>query len=1361
MKNIPNSYIQPGAFRNILTAMFLALLCLAQAAGATAIDPRFGSITMADGLSNYSVMATYQDERGLLWIGTRWGLDVYDGTNIINHHRIPGDSTSPMNNYVKAITGDRDGHVFVLNIRGISIYDIAADRFTNIPVKQAGAMTFANGNLYYAAGRMIYTLSTDGRQQPVMTEIIPSDITALHACDSVLYIGTADKGLLRHDIHSGHITALTSGGNITCIFPDGKDRLWAGTRADGLLLVTPGGTSQFRHRPGDPGSLSSDFIRAACRDNRGRLWVGTFEGLSLYDPSADRFANFLGEPDGTPDSKAERQSHSSVWSLTCDRQGTLWIGTYFNGLLSYNPDNDIFDRHSTDSPAGRALSYPVTGEFAEDDNGRIWIATEGGGLNSLDPKDGTVSRHPDKSNNNIKALKYDPIRHCLWIGTHLGGLKRYDIATGRYSIYPLLNDKANIVCDIEIYKRDSLLLATHDGIYSFGIADCSFRPMFRTGAEGYVIALALDLALDHDGSLWIGGAEGGLYNYNFVTGRLNRYSHDDDRDNSLGSDAINFIYISPANDLWVGTSEAGLDKLDRERDVFIHHTHASQQLPSDCVYGARQLPDGRMLVVTDKALALMGDNTTTSYSTGGAVPLSAFNNKAIYVSADGSRAYVGGIDGMVEFAPDQLKPRETQYSVFPSRLLIDGREISTRDGSGVLPEALSVTKTLTLRGTQDYITIYYAITDFTHDNNLSPRYRLEGFSEDWQPLGADNGVNLTNLGPGDYKLHVQASDKPGSPESVLAISILPPLYLNRYAILVYFLTTVGMGWWCIRAYRKRMAMRQSLALERERSRSIEELNQSKLRFFINISNEFRTPLTLIIGKIESLMRSPQLPQPLLNKVNGAYTNCILMRDMMAELLEFRRYEQGATKIRVGEHNVVKFLADIHALFRDYAADKGIRFRFNRSNETLMLWYDPAQLRKVINNLLSNAFKHTEADGEVTLSVRRGDHSVIIEVSDTGCGIPAEDIDRIFDRFYQGKNEVNGDWQGIGVGLALSKGIVELHHGKIEVYSTPGESSTFTVTIPVGRDHFTDDEIADGNEYRQAQQYIEQLPLTRLPAERMSADSDDSADTAEDVMVIAEGNEQLRAMLADIFRPNFRVFTTGDGEEALQMIDENAPRLIVSGYELPGLSGVRLCRKVKSQGTTADTPFVFVSSHDDDREILEALNAGADDYLTLPFDVRQLLARCRNLLAKHSRLAGKNMTADADIKNSAVIAASGADIEFMQRAEKVIDDNIADNDFNIARFADAMNVSRTSLFLRIKNATGQTPNDFINSIKMRHAAKMLKEQPDTNVADIAYALGFSSPRYFSRCFKEYYRESPRSFRAGHNGSSEDSSFVRND
>lgn len=257
---------------------------------------------------------------------------------------------------------------------------------------------------------------------------------------------------------------------------------------------------------------------------------------------------------------------------------------------------------------------------------------------------------------------------------------------------------------------------------------------------------------------------------------------------------------------------------------------------------------------------------------------------------------------------------------------------------------------------------------------------------------------------------------------------------------------------------------------------------------------------------------------------------------------------------------------------------------------------------------------------------------------------------------------------------------------------------------------------------------------------------------DDVMVIAEGNVQLRDMLTDIFRPYFRILSTGDGTEAMNMIEENSPRLIVSGYSLPGISGVKLCRKVKSQSATADTPYVFVSSHSADHEILEALNAGADDYLTLPFDVRQLLARCRNLVSKHQKRADNKVPVSAhpDDTTDSMFASNGADIAFMRRAVEVVEANLADGAFNIDRFAAAMNVSRTSLFLRIKTVSGQTPNDFVVAIKMKHAMKMLSEQPETNISDIAYALGFSSPRYFSRCFKERFHQSPRAYRAGRGG-----------
>lgn len=1336
---------------NRLIALFLFMVSMLTSLSMTTAttEPEFDRLTMTDGLSHYSVMATYQDERGLLWIGTRGGLDVYDGMHIKNCRHIPGDSSSPISNNVRAITGDKNGHVFVLTIHGISIYGIATDRFTNIPVKQATTMTYGAGRLFFASGRTVLSVTPDDTTPSLYISGILSDISVLHMADSSLYIGTVDKGLLRYDIKTRRLNTVLPVGNITCVYPDYNGKIWVGTHADGLFCIDPSGRRlQFRHEEDNPNSVSSNFIRSICRDNRGRLWAGTFAGLSRYSGKGSDFENFLTASDSPYTNSAGRLSHSSVWTITCDIQGTLWIGTYFNGLLSYNPKNDIFSTFRPGNMPGKALSFPVTGEMAEDSNGMVWIATEGGGLNRLNPSTGAIDWHIHHSDafNNIKALKYDSVRQCMWAGTHLGGLKKFDIATGRYSVYPLCNDKANIVCDIEIYDKNTLLLATHDGIYSFNISKEKFSPLFRKGNGGHAISLTLDLVLDNSRNLWIGGADGGLYCYNFNTKRLKLYRHNDNSPNSLASNDINFLYVSPSNDLWIGTAEAGLDKFDREREQFIHHTRAAGMLPSDCVFGARQLPDGRMLILTDKALALMDGNASTSYGIGRAVPLSAFNNKAIHLSNDGSRAYAGGIDGMVTFSPYDLKNRETSYSIFPDKLMVDGREIFAGDGSGILSGAVSETQSLTLGAAHNLFTIYYAITDFTHDSNLNPQYRLEGYSDEWFPLRADHGISFTNLASGDYRLHVRGSDEPGAPESIMAISILPPLYLNRYLIIAYILVAIGLSWWSVNTYRRRIAMRQAIALERQHSRDMEEINQNKLRFFINISNEFRTPLTLIMGKMESLMRSPEMPHALLNKVNGAYTNCVLMRDMMAELLDFRRYEQGAMNIKVAEHNVVKFLAEIHTLFRDYAADKGIHFRFNRSNESLMLWYDPAQLRKVINNLLSNAFKHTQTDGEVTISVRRGDGSVIIEVSDTGCGIPAEDIDKIFNRFYQCDTGVDGDWQGIGVGLALSKGIVDLHHGKIEVFSTPGQSTTFTVTLPMGREHFSDNQIAGVGDYRQAQEYNIQHTRPMLPSDMPARVVDDTVPIRDNIIVVAEGNDQLREMLDDIFRPYFRVLATGDGTEAMRMIEENSPSLIVSGYLLPGISGVKLCKKVKAQNATADTPFVFVSSHSADLDILEALNAGADDYITIPFDVRQLLARCRNLIAKHHKLSNNPGPAPINDNTDTMLASNSADIAFMHRALKIIEDNISDSEFNIDRFAADMNVSRTSLFLRIKTVTGQTPNDFIISIKMKRAVEMLREQPETNITDIAYALGFSSPRYFSRCFKERFNQSPRAYRA---------------
>lgn len=1311
-------------------------------------NPEFGQLSMTDGLTHYSVMAVYQDERDLVWIGTRSGLDLYDGTHLRHFRHIPGDPNTPASNNIRAISGDGQGHIYILTISGISIYDIGSDRFINVPATQSNAIAFGGGRLFFSSGHKLATLNPDGKIKPFKTATdIPSEITALCVADSALYIGTDGSGLLRCDLQGGKLSTLIPDGHITCIFADGG-QIWAGTQSDGLHMIDSKGIRrQFRHRTDDSLSLGSDFVRSICRDKGGRLWIGTSEGLSRYSGHDDKFDNYLTGNGSTLPRHAS--GHASVWSLVCDRQGTVWIGTYFNGLLYYNPDNDMFSAYRPDNE-GNGLSFPVTGEMADDANGQLWIATEGGGLNRLNPATGHIDRYIQPGgNNNIKALKYDSARNCLWLGTHLGGLKRYDLASGQYSDYPLGNDKANIVCDIEQQGANTLLLATHDGVFSFDIARGKFTPMLRSGKEGYKIALALDLALDHAGTLWIGGAEGGLYSYNFSTRKMERYAHDDKNDSSLGSDGINFLYVSPANELWVGTSDAGLDRFDRERKSFIHHTLANGSLPSDCVFGARQLPDGRLLILTDKALAILDGTRSTAYPIGGSVPLSAFNNKAIHLSSDAHYAYAGGIDGMVAFRPDDLRPRPADYSIFPMRLVVDGKEINADDGSGILRGSMATEGTITLDASHNFFTLYYALTDYTHDSELSPQYRLEGYSDSWQSLGPDRGISFTKLAPGNYRLHVRASDDEGAPESIIDIKVLPPLYLRWWAILAYTLVASALIWWAVRSYRRRIEVRNAIEIERRRSHDIEELNQDKLRFFTNVSNEFRTPLGLIIGKLEALMRSPEMPAQLLNKLNGTYANCILLRNMIAELLDFRRYEQGGMQIHVSEQNIVKFLGEIFVLFRDYASDKEIRFRFNKSNDSIMLMFDPTQLRKVVNNLLSNAFKHTGAGGEITLSVRHGDGSVVIEVSDTGSGIAPEDIDRIFNRFYQGKGSSAGDWQGIGVGLALAKGIVELHHGSIKVFSTPGHSTTFTVTLPTGNSHFSDEQMNGSDDYRQAEEFNVRHIIAETPAsdsESQTAEAADSMTLRDGTIVIAQNNPQLREMLDDIFRPYFRVVSTGDGAEALRMIEENPPRLIVSGYSLSSLSGVDLCRRIRTQPSTAAVPFVFVSSHSADHEVLEGLTAGADDYLTLPFDVRQLLARCRNLISKH-RLIDERPVRSAATTDATepMLVSNGADIAFMRRAVEVVEEHLAESDFSIATFASQMNVSRTSLFARLKSITGQTPNDFILSIKMKHAEEMLRNSDEAYIADISYSLGFSSPRYFSRLFKERYKRSPREFR----------------
>lgn len=681
-------------------------------------------------------------------------------------------------------------------------------------------------------------------------------------------------------------------------------------------------------------------------------------------------------------------------------------------------------------------------------------------------------------------------------------------------------------------------------------------------------------------------------------------------------------------------------------------------------------------------------------------------------------------------------------------MFIFNEEICPNDQSGILTDILAKTSDIYLSYKQNNITVEFASFNYNNDRNCLFEYRLEGFDKAWtQTTGTT--ITYTNLPPGEYILRARPlAGKENLDEEVhLNIHVSAPFYATVWAYFFYLLCLLGVMIAFIRFKTRQAALKSSLEFERKEKERIEELNQVKLRFFTNISHEFRTPLTLILGQIEVLMQM-DLGTTIYNRILRIYKNAWHMRNLISELLDFRKQEQGYLKLKVEEQNLVAFTRQIYMCFYEYAQKKEITYRFDNVEETISVWFDSKQLQKVIFNLLSNAFKYTPNKGSIRVEVRMLASQAIVSVCDTGVGIPEEHISKIFERFYQTDNS-SSFTLGTGIGLALAKGIMNMHHGKIDVESTVGKGTKFTLSLPLGNRHFSDEEMATV-ESRESVIISEAVPM--LPFEQIMDVEEEKTKVQENIkeedkpiILLVDDNEELLSMLEDLFLPIYKVYIAHDGREGLEMARQIQPDLIISDVMMPEMSGKELCYKIKTNVELSHISVVLLTAQTSVEYVVEGLMFGADDYVTKPFNVKVLIARCNNLIKNKKRLiahyAGKTIT-----ESPVTEAINERDKELLAKCVNIIKENFENPAFDVTALASELCVGRSKLYMQFKQMTGLTPNEFILKIKLDEAMSLLKNHPELNISEISIRLGFSSPRYFSKSFKAFFGVAPQTVRS---------------
>lgn len=1307
----------------------------------------FQAIGVENGISQPTVTSIYQDEFGIIWIGTKDGLNRYNVTDFQVFRPIENDKNSLYNNNIGTICGDKKGHIYIRCKYAVVEYDIRKNIFHTIRNNNIQAIGYGNSQLWVCTKDSLFTYN---RMQDKLEHYYYlknariSCITEDH--EGNLYVGTMNKGLYIIDSNKKWLNYLPDK-DITCIYEDSKKNIWVGTKDDGLFRLDRNGIQINYKDDTDKYRLSSNYVRCIIEDNSGNYWIGTFKGLDKLDVT-NNITHY------SEDNKPYSLSNSSIICMMKDQQGTFWIGTYYGGINLFNPDYEIYTYYYPDESQKGKLTSPFAGRMKEDSKGGIWIATEGGGVNYLNRKTKTFIeyRHDNTKNslasNTVQALYLDEHKHTLWLGTLKGGMDKLDLKTQKFSNYRHIPHKEktlinNIVRKIIPYKGN-LLLATHNGIGLFNpqTEECT-KLLTDSKLNNRQI---IDMLLDKHNNLWFSYSLG-LIKYNLETHKRTEYFVPNTSEQVTGRNLINVLFEDKKGNIWAGSSGDGIFLYQPESNTFKPYNSHNSDLINDYILDINESLSGYLLIASNQGFSRfdMENERFYNYNKQNGFPMTALNPYGLFVAHD-NEIFLSGPKMMISFFEKELNSYVKPYQLNFTSLEVNNRLILPNDDSGILSESILYQPQITLNHNHSIITVNFSLSNYVSVLRNRIYYKLEGFDKEWMSAGYRKGITYTNLNPGKYKLMIKSSEEYSGRESIckeIDIIVKPPFYKSIWAYCLYVVILIISIYIIVSFYSSKLKLRASLEYEKKEKKQIEELNQSKLRFFTNISHEFRTPLTLIVSQLEMLMERNDIQPLVYGRLVGIHRNTLRMKRLITELLDFRKQEQGFEKFKYSKQNIYLFLDEIYLSFKEYARGKQINLEYFNKDCSLDVWFDVVQLEKVIYNLLSNAFKYTPLGGTVSLAVQEYENSVMILISDTGVGIAEENLNKIFDRFYQVDSLDNQ--KGTGIGLALAKSIIETHQGKICVQSREGKGTTFVVELPLGDSHISDSQKVKTPDIDSYCISLLKMDDEKILEELTDDENSDRAEEPSSKILIVEDNEELRELLVRLFSKVYSVYEAQDGEEGFEKTKEVQPDIVLSDIMMPKMSGIEMCRMIKSNFETSHIPVILLTAQTAEEFTMQGLKMGADDYITKPFNVKHLFMRCNNLV-NGRKLLQKKYAKQMD-NNVDILATNGADQQFMEQCVECIERNIDNPDFDVNMFAQALNIGRTKLFLKLKGITGQTPNDFILNVRLKKAQMLLNQSDTKTISEIAYEVGFNSPSYFIKRFRELFGMTPAQFQKG--------------
>jgi len=1349
------------------------------------IEPyNFYKLDTYNGLSHNQVTAILKDQDGFLWFGTGSGLNRYDGYTCRIFRKNFNDSSSLLDNTIQSLYELPEGKMWVSTSGGPCIYNFYTEKFENdyfrylrsLGLPTAPINNIVKGKngrywfLYYNLDLYLYSTAEKKaasfmqkpgiKRQDKIISIKESDDGRLWLLYQSGFLQQYDINLDKVSFESTAFQQLNQEGNSSDFFIDKDGDLWIWGINNGVFLFqSKNNSTRHFNENSSPSKLNSNLVTQIIQDNSGLIWVATDHGGVNLINKKDNFSirYLLNDP------KDQRSlSQNSITATYKDNDGIIWLGTYKQGVNYLNSNIVLFPLFRHQEANSKSLPYDDVNRFVEDKWGNLWIGTNGGGLIYFDRKNNTFKQYlHDPANKNspgsnvIVSLLIDH-ENILWIGTYFGGLSSFD--GNRFTHYRHnANDSSSLSNDNvwELFedRQYNLWIGTlGTGLDRFDRQMNRFEHIQYKGQPGDPLPsnYIASIMQDRNGNLWV-GSSGGITLFEKNKKGTFSYQRTNDK-TSLSHNNIVCLLEDSKGRIWAGSRE-GLNLLNRQTNQFQHFT-ISDGLPENMISNILEDNNHTLWISTPNGLCNAipkqdGNKVVLSMSTydeTNNLQNREFNDHAALKTKTGELIF-GGPSGFNIINPDMIQAPHYQPRIVFTGLQILNNTVEPNEVVNnriLLEQSLSRLQGIRLKYKENVFSIEFTSLDFGHSSGNKYAYMLQGFNSDWlYDDGAQRRVTYTNLNPGHYTLKVRVLNKNGmwSEVKTLKIDIEPPFWRTTLAYIIYAIIAASLFLLARRITLDRIHMRYEVRQQRKEAERAHALEQLKTKFFTNVSHEFRTPLSLILAPLDKIIK--QIGDDEQKKqLNLVQRNARRLLNLVNQLLDFRKMEVQEMKLHPSIGDIVGFSKDISDSFMDIAEKKKIRFLFSSTIEKLEIYFDKDKFEKILLNLLSNAFKYTHDNGTVSINLtynqpvnKESDGILAIEIKDSGIGIPADQHDKIFERFFQTDVPASMVNQGTGIGLAITKEFVKLHNGIITVKSEPEKGTCFTVLLPAKK-------IYDASTRSVTNPVPADDEQQMIPEEAQKG-------SKRKTIIIVEDNEDLRFYLKDNLKGQYHIEEAINGLEGWEKIKQLNPDLVVSDIMMPLMDGVELAKRIKTEMLTAHIPVILLTAMGSEEKQLEGLKAGVNDYITKPFTFEILASKIRNLLMQQ-KLLQKRFQKQVEV-NPGEVTITPVDEKFLKQALDVVEKYIDKPDFSVEDFSREMCMSRKALYNKILSLTGKAPLEFIRSIRIKRAAQLL-EKSGMSIAEIAYDVGFNNPKNFTKYFKEEFKVLPSQYMAGKKGSS---------